>query len=163
VRVDAHVFPEGRDVTGYGLTEFMGRALLLDVRDATRHRDIDDEYLDRTLGRLARSDDIVICRNSDAESIAGRRPPPRLTPEAADWFVEHGVKMVGLDARFGLGRDADGRRMFHEILIGAGGTIVEPLANLAALGRDVFYFMALPIKVRTVDSAWARAVAIEDV
>ena len=162
VEVDAHFFEGGRDVTGYELTAFMGRGLLLDVPDVEATPEITAAYLERTLGQRIGQGDIIICRNADPASRSGVRPKPALTPEAARWFAEHKVKMVGVDNNFRLGCDVPSGRALHEIFMGAGGTLVEFLDHLDQIRRPEFYFMALPYKARTIDSSWARAVAIEE-
>lgn len=162
VEVDAHFFPGGRDVTGYELTAFMGRGLLLDVPDVQATPEITPEYLERALGGRIGQGDIIICRNSDPASLAGARPKPTLTPEAARWFVAHRVKMIGIDQHFSLGRDVPAGRALHDIFMGAGGTLVEFLDHLEEIRRPEFFFMALPYKAHTIDSSWARAVAIEE-
>lgn len=162
VEVDAHFFDNGRDVTGYALTDFMGRGLLLDVPDVTVTPHVGIEYLEEQLGALIGEGDIIICRNSDAESLAGNRPRPTLTPEAGRWFAEHKVKMVGIDTHFGLGKDVPNGRALHDAFMGAGGTLIEFLDHLEDIRRPEFYFMALPYLVREMDSSWARAVVIEE-
>ncbi len=162
VEVDAHFFEGGRDVTAYPLTDFLGRALLLDVPDVLITPQVGVEYLEKTLGALIGTGDMIICRNSDAESLAGRRPRPTLTPEAGRWFAEHKVKMVGVDTHFGLGKDVPSGRALHDAFMGAGGTLIEFLDHLDQIRRNEFYFIALPYLVRTMDSSWTRAVAIEE-
>lgn len=162
VEVDAHFFAGGRDVTAYDLTAFMGRAVLLDVVDAADTPLITPAVLDRLIGSRAQPGDIVICRNSDPHSLSGARPHPSWTPEGATWLVEHAIKMVGIDQAFRLGVDIEAGRALHRIFMGAGGTLVEFLANLDALRCKVFFFMALPYRCAVIDSSWARAIAIEE-
>lgn len=162
VEVDAHFFEGGRDVTGYELTDFMGRALLLDVPDVDATPEVDPDYLDKALGHLIGEGDIIICRNSDPASLAGAKANPSLTPEAAQWFADHKVKMVGIDTHFRLGLDVERGRALHDIFMGAGGILIEFLDSLEQIQRPEFYFMALPYRARAIDSSWARAVAIEE-
>ncbi|MGI6381025.1 MAG: cyclase family protein [Anaerolineae bacterium] len=162
VEVDAHFFEGGRDVTAYDLSAFMGRAVLLDIVDATEAPLMTPQLLDGLIGAKMQTDDILICRNSDPHSLSGAVPHPSWTPEAAAWLVDHAVKMVGIDQAFRLGVDIEAGRELHRIYMGAGGTLVEFLANLDALRRDVFYFMALPYRCAVIDSGWARAIAIEE-
>ena len=161
VEVDAHFYDGGRDVTGYPLSAFLGRALLLDVPDVTVTPYVGVAYLEHELGGLIGEGDIIICRNSDPESLAGRRPRPTLTPEAGRWFAEHKVKMIGIDTHFGLGKDIPNGRALHDAFMGAGGTLIEFLDHLDQIERKEFYFIALPYLVRQMDSSWTRAVAIE--
>jgi len=162
VEVDAHFFEGGRDVTAYDLSAFMGRAVLLDVVDASATPLVTPAVLDELLGSRLEIGDIVICRNSDAHSLSGARPHPAWTPEGAAWLAEREVKMLGIDQAFRLGVDIEAGRALHETFMGAGGTLVEFLDNLDALRRDVFYFMALPYRCAVIDSSWARAIAIEE-
>ncbi|MHB1355753.1 MAG: cyclase family protein [Anaerolineae bacterium] len=161
VEVAAHFYEGGRDITAYDLERFMGRGLLLDIIDAVKTPLITAETMEAQLGALMGEGDIIICRNSDPQSLAGNRPVPALTPEAARWIAAHKAKMVGIDTHFSLGVDVAHGRELHDILMSADITLVEFLANLEQLKRSEFYFMALPYKCRTIDSGWARAVAIE--
>ena len=168
IEVGAHYFRGGREVTDYPVIAFMGRALLLEVRDALQTPDVTPAYLEQQLGDLIGEGDIVICRNSDPESWAGRRHRPSITPEAAQWLADHKVKMLGIDstpnpdgeATFPLGRRKANGRKVHEIMMGAGATFVEFLVNLDQIDRQEFFFMALPFKARGIDSSWCRAIAI---
>jgi len=113
-----------------------------------------DRYFDIERGLLA--------DRADSGSPSGAKAKPSLTPDAAQWFADHKVKMVGIDTHFGLGRNVEEGRALHDIFMGSGGTLVEFLDNLDQIRRPEFYFMALPYKARTVDSSWARAIAIEE-
>lgn len=161
----AHFFAGGRDITSYTLDAFFGRAVLLDVADASEALQLDAAYLDKAIGSIVQPGDIIICRNSDAGSLASGDPRryPTLTPSAARWMANRRIKMLGIDNYFRLGKDvADGREL-HDILMTDGVTFIEWLDNLAAITRPIFFFMALPFKVRKMDSSWCRAVAIEEI
>jgi arylformamidase len=160
----AHFFDGGRDVTSYPLDAFYGRAVLLDVADASQALQLDAAYLDAAIGDVIQDGDIIICRNSDAASLAGKPSGfPTLTPSAATWMAQKRVKMVGIDNSFRLGKDIPDGRELHDILMRDGVTLIEWLDNLSALRQRVFFFMALPYKVRKMDSSWCRAVAIEEI
>ena len=162
VEVAAHFYDGGRDITAYALERFMGRGLVLDIIDAAKIPLITAETMEAQLGAVIGEGDIIICRNSDPVSLAGNRPVPALTPEAARWIAAHKAKMVGIDTHFSLGVDVAHGRELHDILMSSNVTLVEFLANLDQLKRPEFYFMALPYKCRVIDSGWARAVAIEE-
>ncbi|MHB0874671.1 MAG: cyclase family protein [Anaerolineae bacterium] len=160
----AHFFEGGRDVTGYPLDAFYGRAVLLDVPDASRALQLDAAYLEAAIGAVTQPGDVIICRNSDAASLAARRPAgfPTLTPSAATWMAERRIKLLGIDNNFRLGKDIPDGRELHDILMRDGVTFIEWLDNLSAIRQPVFFFMALPFKVRKMDSSWCRAIAIEE-
>ena len=161
VEAPAHFFDGGKDTTEFPLTHFMGRAILLDVEEVAATPQITPPYLEQAIGDLIQEGDIVICRNLDAKAKAEGRKPV-LTPEAARWLRQHRIKMLGIDNHFGLGKDIESGRALHDILQSEGVCLVEFLDNLDALHRQEFFFMALPYKVKRMDSSWARAVAIEE-
>ncbi|MCD6520241.1 MAG: cyclase family protein [Anaerolineae bacterium] len=162
VEMGAHFFEGGPDAASYPLDRFMGRALLLDVPDVSKAPIVTSEYLDEMLGERNLPGDIIICRNSDPLSLRGERPLPSLSPGAAQWFANHEVKMIGIDTHFRLGQDVEQGRALHHIFMLAGGVIVEFLDHLDEISQPEFFFMALPFKARAIDSAWARAIAIEE-
>jgi len=161
VEAPAHFFDDGKDTTEFPLTHFMGRAILLDVEDVAAMPKITPAYLEQAIGDLIQEGDIIICRNLDTQAKAEGRKPV-LTPEAAHWLRQHRIKMLGIDTHFGLGEDIQSTRALHDILQSEGVCLIEWLDNLEALQRREFFFMALPYKVRQMDSSWARAVAIEE-
>ena len=120
------------------------------------------DYLYGAIADKVQPGDIIICRNSDQASRRSGDPTryPTLTPSAAEWLALRGIKMVGIDNSFRLGKDiADGRAL-HDILMSRGVTLIEWLDNLEAISRPAFFFMAVPYKVKTMDSSWCRAIAI---
>ena len=163
VEAPAHFFDGGKDVCDLPLTWFMGRAILLDVSDASVAHAIGPEYLQPAVGDIIQSGDIVICRNSDPASRRRGRDEDRPTfiPAGARWLAQYHIKLLGIDGSFSLGKDhVDGRAM-HDILQSQDCCLVEWLDHLDELTQRVFYFMALPWKVRQMDSSWTRAIAIE--
>ncbi len=161
VEVPAHFYDGGKDVTELPLTAYFGRAILLEIDDAEKNLAILPDFLDNAIGDIMQADDIIICRNNDAESINGVRPKPHLTPEAAEWFVKKEMKMLGIDNNVGLSKDIPSGRKLHDILMSKDIPIIEWLDNLDELNKREFYLMSLPFKVKVMDSSWARVIAIE--
>lgn len=158
VETPAHFFPEGKDVSHLPLDAFFGRAVLLDVPDAAAAEEIDGAYLDAAIGDILQPGDILICRNSDLEADA----TPAFTPEAAVWLRDKQIKMLGIDEHFALGATMTASRALHDILMRRDICLIEFLDNLAELRRREFFFMALPARIAQIDSAPARAIAIEE-
>lgn len=157
VEAPAHFFDGGKDVCDLPLTWFAGRAALLDVPDAGAATAIGPEYLQQAIGDIIRSGDIVICRNSDR----GAPEKPCFTPAGARWLAPYNIKMLGIDNNFRLGKDVEDGRALHDILQSRDVCLVEFLDHLEELTQRVFFFMALPWRVKQMDSSWARAIAIE--
>lgn len=164
IEAPAHFYEGGRDVTSYPLDSFYGRAVLLDIPDAREAAQISAGLLDRLIGDKVQPGDMIICRNSDAASKAAAQPTgyPTLTPEAGRWFADRGIKMLGIDNFVRLGKDVPDGRALHDVLMSRGVTFIEWLDHLDQLSQPVFFFMALPFKVRKMDSSWCRAIAIEE-
>jgi len=160
----AHFFAGGRDITSYPLDAFYGRAVLLDVPDAAKAAQVDGAYLDAAIGRQVQPGDVVICRNSDAASLRSGDPRryPTLTPVAGKWMADRKIKILGIDNFFRLGKDVPDGRGLHDALMSQGVTFIEWLDHLSEISQPVFFFMALPFKVRKMDSSWCRAIAIEE-
>ncbi len=82
---------------------------------------------------------------------------PSMTPAAAEWIAETGISLLGMDLPT-PGKDAWGT---HLPLLKSGVeiVIVEALRNLHKL-PETFTFVAFPIKLKGMDGAPVRAVAI---
>ncbi len=78
-----------------------------------------------------------------------------LSPEAANWAVENGIRLVGIDylsiAPFKASRPT------HEILLGAGVAILEGI-DLSAVSPGQYTLYCLPLKLDQSDGAPARVV-----
>jgi kynurenine formamidase len=81
---------------------------------------------------------------------------PFLTRDAADFLVDHGVLLVGIDS-LNIDDIADTTRPVHSALLGAEVPIVEHLCNLKGLPEKNFRFFAVPAKVVGLGSWPVRA------
>jgi kynurenine formamidase len=83
---------------------------------------------------------------------------PVITGPAAQWLVERGVQLVGVDT------PSVDRPPFeaHLALLGAGLVIVENLTNLDAIKSDIFQFIATPLRIRGRDGSPVRAIALDE-
>lgn len=161
VEAPAHFFQGGRTVVDFPLENFLGRAVLLSVPVAVDHIPVTAADCERLLGDLMQPGDIVLCRNADGPSRTGPQVGwPALAAESAQWLADRQARLVGFDNYFRLGRDIPEVRRVHDILLSRDICLVEFLDNLDALTQPVFIFMCLPFKA-AADSAWGRAVAIE--
>jgi kynurenine formamidase len=86
---------------------------------------------------------------------------PGLSTEAAKFFIEKGIRLLGIDT---LGIDPFVKSDFpaHKLLLTYGCSVIEDLTNLGSLSLDVEYkIIALPIKILHGSGSMARVVAIE--
>lgn len=152
IEASSHFFDDGKDINEYPLESFFGRAILLDSEPGI----VDRNLIEQLIGDIIKERDIVICRNKRVGSGY-----PYLTSESARWLADRKIKMLGIDTNFKLGRDVEEGRLIHDILMSKGVTFIEFLDNLHLISKREFFFLALPYKVK-LDSAWTRAIAIEE-
>ena len=84
---------------------------------------------------------------------------PFLTRDAAQFLVDEGASLVGIDS-YNIDDTADLTRPAHSLLLGAGIPIVEHMCNLVELPDHGFRFFAVPVKVKGMGTFPVRAFAI---
>lgn len=84
---------------------------------------------------------------------------PFLTGEAAEYLVESGAAIVGMDS-YNIDDTDDGTRPVHTTLLGAGIPIVEHMTGLGALPDTGARFFATPVKVKGFGTFPVRAFGI---
>jgi arylformamidase len=82
-----------------------------------------------------------------------------LTPDAANWVVEHGIRLVGVDFLSVEQKGAEGHPV-HHILLENGVVIVEGL-NLGDVEPGDYTLACLPLKIVGGDGGPARVILIE--
>ncbi len=100
-------------------------------------------------------------RNSklwSAEDSQFREDFVALTSDAAQWIVNHGIGLVGIDY-LSVQRFSDGP-LTHKLLLGASVIIVEGL-DLSGVQPGLYELCCLPLKLVGADGAPARAVLRE--
>jgi len=86
---------------------------------------------------------------------------PFLTKEAAEYLVEAGAALVGIDS-YNIDDTADMSRPVHTALLGAEIPIVEHMCNLSVLPASGFRFYAVPVKVKAFGTFPVRAFVMLD-
>jgi kynurenine formamidase len=84
---------------------------------------------------------------------------PFLIDEAADWLVEHGAVLVGIDSN-NIDDTSVRARPVHTKLLGANIPICEHMTGLGSLPDEGFRFSAVPPKVRGMGTFPVRAYAV---
>jgi len=157
VEAPAHFFEGGKAVTDLPLETYMGPAVLA-AYNLPRGTEITCQELERLIGDIMAPGRIVVVRDELAGGAEGRQP--HLSVDSASWLVERGMKMLVLDSE--MGTNVEEGRAIHDVIMSRDIPIVERLADLKEIRQREFYFMALPFKVRGLDSGWTRAIAIEE-
>ena len=86
---------------------------------------------------------------------------PFLTKDAAQFLVEEGATLVGIDS-YNIDDTADLTRPVHSILLGAGIPIIEHMCHLEGLPKGRFKFSAVPPKIKGMGTFPVRAFAVVD-
>jgi kynurenine formamidase len=160
-----HVFDELASIETFPADRFIGPGVALSVVKEARDP-IDAADLEAAGSGLVRAGDMVLLHTGwdrfygDPAYLVEY---PSLTLAAADWLVEHRVKMVALDmvspdlppAR----RAPDAQLVVHRRLLGSDVLIAENLTGLAPLVGRRLQVYALPIKIDQGDGAPARICA----
>lgn len=81
---------------------------------------------------------------------------PHLTERAAQWLVDAGAALVGIDS-MNIDSIATGKRPVHTVLLGSDIPIVEHLCDLAAAPDRGGRFSAVPVKVKGCGTFPVRA------
>jgi kynurenine formamidase len=152
-----------------------GPGVVLDLRGTDRvagitRADVEVE-LERVGHELRPLDIVLVWTGTDLKQPGYESRHAGLRREATEFFVDRGVKLIGIDA-WGLDRPFDvmiedakaARAQFWEShLLGREKEYcqIERLANLDALPRPTsFTVVAFPFKLERASAGWARVVAI---
>ena len=159
--VDAgrHFFDSGQTVDQISLETLIGPVTVLEVGQqiaAVTRADLEGHNLNGAERVLIKT------RNSGylTQDPVFHRDYTYLAPEGADYLVQLGVKLVGVDY-LSIEQFHSGHHRTHRTLLGAGVVIVEGL-NLVDVPAGAYRLCCLPIKLAGCDGAPARAVLISE-
>jgi arylformamidase len=155
--VDAprHFLQNGTTVEQLPLDVLIGPsyvAYLPDAADVTP-RNLTDLNLPSGITRL-----LLRTRNSElwaARTIEFRKDFVALTHEAAQWIVDKGIRLIGVDY-LSVQRYSDDSRT-HQILSGADTVVLEGL-NLSNVETGFYELICLPLRLVGTEAAPARAI-----
>ena len=153
-----HFFDGAETIDRVPLDRCVGRARLIDLRDIAAGREIRREHLEHRRDGPLGAHAAVLHTGWSKQWGAPRyfSDHPCLTADAAQFLVDCGVQLVGVDM------PSVDRAPYaaHQILLRAAVPIVENLTNLEAIGADLFQIVVLPLKLAGRDGSPVRAVAI---
>ncbi|WP_020610984.1 cyclase family protein [Sediminispirochaeta bajacaliforniensis] len=160
-----HFFPSGRTIDEIPIGNFMGHALLVDLRGAIKLKEgISPSHIERYIGNISKDDIILI--NTGWSHMRGfeeiyHHDWPYLTAEISELFVAKHIKGVGIDC-MSIGGWYEGTgRPAHEVLLSHDIWAVEEIYFPDELMEaESCFFMALPLKWRHFSGAPVRAVGI---
>ncbi|MEV4758797.1 cyclase family protein [Micromonospora sp. NPDC049559] len=164
IETGRHFFPSGRTIDEVPLEVLFGRACVADLSHKQELDPIAADDLDKAVGEFWVPGDRLLIRTDYLHTHWGREDywdrPPYLTSSAADWAVENGAVLVGLDCL--TERPGDLESPVHRTLLAADIPILEYITDLHLVGASVVTLLAMPIKVADAEAAPARAVVMVD-
>jgi len=156
----SHFVASGTDIETVPLDRCIGEAIVCDFSSKAALEPISAADLDREAGDVGPGARLLI--RTDWDAHFGRDDYftdfPPLAPDAAAWFADRRVWLVGVDIP---SLHQTEFAQMHTTMLGAGIAIVESLANLRALTTRRVFFSSLPIKLTGADGAPVRAVAYD--
>lgn len=161
----AHFFAERRTVEGIPLGNCMGPAHLVKLDGIAPKTLIEVEDLGEVAERFVAGESLILQTGWSAHFDNRdyyRGEFPRVSEKLAQWCVERGVKMLGVEPPSVADvLNLPEVTLIHEILLGARIVIVEGLMNLERLSSGRVFFAAVPLKVGSGDGSPCRAFAVE--
>lgn len=157
-----HFLSDGKRISDFPADKFIGKGVVLDVRGKKENEPITLADILPYEKQFERGCFAVLMTGwSEHFGTEAYEKHPYLSKEGADFFVEKGVSIVGLDA---LNIDSTVSEIWdaHDTLLSNDTLIVENLSNLSALDPSKsYYFSFLPLKLDDTDGSPIRATAIE--
>jgi len=157
--VDAakHFFDDGETVDNIDPARFIGPAILISMDDSLMSVSADDLRSQNLRGNTR-----VLIRTRNSALLADpefHRDYTFLAPDGAEYLVEQGVSLVGVDY-LSIEQFRSGHHRTHRTLLEKNVVIVEGL-SLSGVPPGEYDFVCLPLKLAGLDGAPARAVLIE--
>ncbi|WP_321507969.1 cyclase family protein [uncultured Methanoregula sp.] len=155
VDAPAHFIRDGLSVEKLRIDTMIGPCLVLDMQhaDAITASLLEKQEIPEKIKRV-----LIKTKNSgfwhDADSQF-RKDFVAVKPDAAEWFVRHDIKLVGIDY-LSIQCFGDGPQT-HQILLAAGIIVLEGL-DLFNVNQGEYDLICLPLKIIGAEGAPARAV-----
>ena len=163
--VDApvHVVPNGKSIEELPLDAFVGPGAVIPVEKGGGE-EVTAADLEGSGVPVDRGDVLMLHTGWDAKFESDEyNMHPYLSVDAAEWIVERGVKLFGIDCiTVDLPTPLRSKGFdfpVHRTLLGNDVLIAENVTNLGAIAGRKNRIMALPLKVQGSDAAHARIVA----
>ena len=163
----SHFIKDGKSIDQISLEQLMGPASVIDFSSFKAFSEIQKKDLEECLGN--RPCERVLLRY-DWDKMLGSMnyydDTPFLSEEAAQWLVDKGCRLVGMDTpmpdnpKNGKGCDVDSP--IHKILLGNNVVLCEYLINLSEISKPVVDLYIAPLKIHEGDGSPVRAFAIEN-
>jgi arylformamidase len=155
----SHFLAAGRTIDRMAPSQYVGPALVLDVRKRPNLTKVTRKDLEAAWPAGVRACRVLLNTGwSDrAKGPAYFKEFPGLEAEAARWLIRRKVVMLGLDLPSVHPKEY---KAVHELLFRGGVAVTEGLINVSRLPRGEVFFVGLPLALAGLDGSPVRALAI---
>jgi len=160
-----HFHDHWPDLASLPASAFMGTACLVRLKVPPRAPITPENFFDQLPITYNHLYDMIVLLDSEhhcepfSEDESDQRP--RLTKELAAELARARIKALGFGDGISIEHDVQESLAIHAILMSRNIVMIEVLRNCDQLHDPVFFFAALPMPIRGLDSSCVRAVAIE--
>jgi arylformamidase len=152
-----HFLDGGEGVDELRLADLIGRCTVAEVKVAPGRHPIEVSDIQRAAGTPPAERLLLKTPNSQLWGTSAFTPDfAYLSPDAAQWMVGAGVRLVGIDY-LSIEEFRKEGAPTHHILLGAGVIIVEGL-NLARVTPGIYELICLPLRLERSDGSPARVI-----
>lgn len=163
--VDAplHRVPKGKSIDEIPLATFYGDIYIADLNRKVSSRQVTGADLEKALprGKLER----VLLKTGWYKMLGTPKydstEAPYLTPDAVDWIVSRGVKLLVMDFRTDPYEHAPSATDNHTKLLSNEVCLVTNLANLDEIKKKKAAICCFPLKLAGLEAGMTRAVILE--
>jgi kynurenine formamidase len=160
----AHLFKGRTTLDQFPITQFVGKALVIDCTDLHEGDVIKMDRIDKVREKSDKADFLLFRMGWDkywgTDSYFGDYP--YIDDSVVDYIIKGNKKGVGLDV-IGIDPIAHEDLPIHKKLFKSNEIVViENLMNLDLVGNELFTFCALPLRHIDADGSPIRAIALFD-
>ncbi|MGN0702826.1 MAG: cyclase family protein [Lentihominibacter sp.] len=158
----AHLFEGRTTLDEFDVSQFVGKALVIDCRDLNEGDCITIDKINAVKDKADKAEFLLFMLGWDKRwgSDDYFKDYPYIDEEVTDYIIKQKKKGVGLDV-IGIDPIPDENLTIHKkLFINNEIVVIENLMNLDIVGDDLFTFCALPLKHVNGDGSPIRAIAL---
>jgi kynurenine formamidase len=155
----SHFLPEGLPIDRMAATQYVGPAVVLDVRKRPDRARVTPGDLEAAWPNDVRARRVLV-NTGWGDRVKGPayfKNFPGIEMDAARWLIRRKIIMLGLDLPSVHPKEY---KKIHEVLFRGGVAVTEGLINLSRLRQRQVFFVGLPLALAGLDGSPIRAVAI---
>lgn len=157
----SHLYADRISLDQFPVSQFLGKALVIDCRDLEEGQLITMKYLEKYGKKTEKADFLLFCTGWDKywgnKAYFGNYPC--INNAVLEYIIQGDYKGIGFDV-IGLDPINDENLTRHKKLFKNCDIVnIENLKNLELCGNDLFNFSCFPLKIDKCDGSPIRAVA----